>query len=66
MDLSVDEIIQQSKERISNLKKKCTRCLEVKTLSEFKNNPAGKNGKSSWCRLCHNDYNKNYQRNKNG
>lgn len=35
-------------------KKKCTKCKEIKSLSEFYNNRSHKSGKTFWCKTCSN------------
>lgn len=42
--------------------KKCTKCLEVKRLSEFTNRSLSKDGKYAWCNYCKNLHSSNYRR----
>lgn len=63
MEPTIEEIIQGSNERFLNTKKTCSRCFQLKPLLEFKKNSASSYGKSSWCKKCHREYNRNYQRN---
>ena len=37
--------------------KRCSKCGEIKTLSEFGKNAAAKDGLQSWCRQCYAEYN---------
>ena len=40
--------------------KKCSKCLELKKLSDFNKNKNKKDGLSSLCKLCHKDYRRNH------
>ena len=35
--------------------KKCSKCKDVKLLSEFRNDDSNNDGLYSWCKKCHND-----------
>lgn len=45
---------------MESITKRCTRCETEKTLSEFSKQKAGKFGVSSWCKVCSNEYGKDY------
>jgi len=43
------------------MKKRCTGCGEVKSLTNFTKNKSGKDGHTSRCRTCKNNYDKKYR-----
>lgn len=38
------------------LEKMCSKCKEIKLLSEFKKTKANRHGRNSWCKKCHSTY----------
>ena len=64
--LSIEDILKESKQRLSETRKTCTKCLKVKFLNEFKTQSSASYGKSSWCKSCYSEYEKNRRNNLKG